>query len=350
MKSYESDEICRYGRIKDCMPNVFEDANYDPPRLIPSLVQGFNAVANNVYLILFPVFLDLLLWLGPRLHVKKFFLPIVIEAAELSATTYGEQTAGLVETSREIWTAILDQFNLLFSLRTIPVGVPSLLVSYFAERNPLGMPLAIEVTSGSMITTWITVLLLGGLMLGSIYYALTAHVVVGKKPFNFSTIIKQSVQALILSLILLVAALLLALPASCLLSSLVLIMPSIGSLPFMILGLVMVWVLLPLVFSPHGIFAGDLKATRSIVTSFRLVRSMMAGTGMFFIMVIIIGYGMNILWATPEADSWLLLVGILGHAFISSGLLAASFKFYDHGVKWQQDVLQANQKNQSSAA
>jgi hypothetical protein len=113
---------------------------------------------------------------------------------------------------------------------------------------------------------------------------------------------------------------------------------------------VLVWVLLPLVFSPHGIFAGDLKATRSIVTSFRLVRSMMAGTGMFFIMMIIIGYGLDVLWTTPEADSWLLLVGIFGHAFISSGLLAASFKFYDRGIRWQQEVIQARQENQSSAA
>ena len=332
------------------MPNVMNDVNFDPPRLIPSLVEGFNAIASNVYLILFPVLMDLLFWLGPRLRVKNFFLPVVLEAAELSASTYGEQAAGFVETSREIWTAILEQFNLLFSLRTFPVGIPSLLISYLAESNPIGVPISIEITSASTIMGWVVSLMLVGLILGSIYFALTAHVTVGRKPLEVSTIMNQAAQALILSFIILIAATLLALPVSCLLSSLMLIMPSIGAFPFFILGLVLVWVLLPLVFSPHGIFAGDLKATRSIVTSFRLVRSMMAGTGMFFIMMIIIGYGLDVLWTTPEADSWLLLVGIFGHAFISSGLLAASFKFYDRGIRWQQEVIQARQENQSSAA
>jgi len=140
------------------------------------------------------------------------------------------------------------------------------------------------------------------------------------------------------------------LPISCLLSSLMLILPSLGTIPLVMLGMVMVWVLLPLAFSPHGIFAGELKATRSIVTSFRLVRSLMAGTGMFFIMLIIIGYGLDILWTTPDADSWLLLVGIFGHAFISSGLLAASFRFYDRGIKWQQDILKTQQENKPTAA
>ena len=341
---------CRYGKIKFCMPNVLKDTNYDPPRMIPSLVEGFNAVANNVYLILFPIFLDLLFWLGPRFRVKQYFLPLVVEAAELSAATYGEQAAGFVETSREIWTAILNQFNLFFSLKTFPVGIPSLLVSYITERNPWGVPISIEATSGSMIATSVAILMFVGVIIGSVYFAMVANAAVGRRPLDASIILNQFVQTLILSLILLIASVLLALPISCLLSSLAMIMPSLGTFPFVVLGLMLVWVLLPLVFSPHGIFAGDLKATRSIVTSFRLVRSMTAATGMFFIMLIIISYGLDFLWTTPAADSWLLLVGIFGHGFISSGLLAASFKFYDQGVKWQQHILQTHQIDQSNAA
>jgi hypothetical protein len=340
----------RYGKIKFCMPNVLKDTNYDPPRMIPSLVEGFNAIASNIYLIIFPIALDLLFWLGPRLRVKQYFLPLVLEAAELSATAYGEQAAGFVETSRDIWTAILNQFNLFFSLKTFPVGIPSLLVSYITEQNPMGVPISFEASSGSMIATSVAILMLVGVILGSIYFAMIANAAVGRRPLDATAIVNQSAQTLVLSLILLFTSVLLALPISCLLSSLALIMPSLGTFPFVVLGLMMVWVLLPLAFSPHGIFAGDLKATRSIVTSFRLVRSMTTATGMFFIMLIIIGYGLDILWTTPAADSWLLLVGIFGHAFISSGLLAASFKFYDQGIKWQQQVLQAHQKEQSSAA
>ena len=332
------------------MPNVLNNAKYDPPRMIPSLVEGFNTVASNVYLILFPILFDIFLWLGPRLRVKQFFLPLVMEASELSSSAYGVEAADFIESSRQIWTSLLDQLNLFYGLRTFPVGVPSLLVSYFVDKNPIGNPLSIEIVSGRLIMLWISALLLVGLMLGSLYYALVARAAIDQRTLDWSMLVNQSAQAMILSLILLVASALLMVPVSCLLSSLLVMIPSLGSLPFLILGFVLVWVLLPLVFSPHGIFAGELKATRSIVTSFRFVRSMMAGTGMFFIMLIMIGYGLDILWTTPQADSWLLLVGIFGHAFISSGLLAASFKYYDHGIKWQQEILQAHQNNQSTTA
>jgi hypothetical protein len=346
----KNDEKCRYGKIKGCMPNELDDLKYAPPRLIPSLVEGFNAVASHVYLILFPIILDLFLWLGPRLRVKKFFLPLMLEAAELSSSAYGAQAADFVETTREMWTTILEQFNLLFSLRTFPIGVPSLLVSYLAETNPIGTPMAIEVASGNTILLWLAALSLVGLILGSLYFALIAQAAVGQRPLEGSTILNQTAQSLILSFILLAAVTLLAVPVSCLLSSLMLIMPSLGTFPFVAIAMVLVWVLLPLAFSPHGIFAGGQKATHSIVTSFRLVRPLMAGTGMFFIMLVIIGFGLDILWTTPQADSWLLLVGIIGHAFISSGLLAASFKYYDRGIKWQQSILQAQQENNPTVA
>lgn len=333
-----------YGKIKGCMPSVLNDTKYDPPRMIPSLVEGFNAVANNVYLIVFPIVLDLLFWMGPRLRVKKFFLPILLDAAELSSAAYGEQAVDFLEITREIWTSILEQFNLLFSLRTFPIGIPSLLVSYMADINPIGFPINFDINSGNMVLVWLTALLFAGLLLGSIYYALTAHAVVGKRSLNMPLILNQIAQAFILSIIFLVCVTILALPVSCLLSSMMLTMPSLGTFPIVILGMVLVWVFLPLVFSPHGIFASQLKATKSIVTSFRLVRSLMAATGMFFIILITINYGLDILWTTPEADSWLLLVGIFGHAFISSGLLAASFIYYDRGIKWLQSTVESRKE------
>ena len=74
-----------YGKIKDCMPSVKNDVKYDPPRMIPSIVGGFNAVASHIYIILFPMCLDLLLWLGPLVRVKNYFLPLLVEAANVSS-------------------------------------------------------------------------------------------------------------------------------------------------------------------------------------------------------------------------------------------------------------------------
>ena len=144
---------------------------------------------------------------------------------------------------------------------------------------------------------------------------------------------------MVLSLLLVMALIVLGLPAMCLMSSMVLFLPALGTLPFMALGLVLVWVMLPLAFSPHGIFLGGMNVSHSIVTSIKLVRSLMSGAGMFFIMVIMLGYGLDALWSTPGVESWMMLVGIFGHGFISSGLLASTFVFYRDGVKWLAEIL-----------
>jgi len=317
------------------------DVKYDPPRLIPSIVGGFNAVASHIYIILFPVSIDLFFWLGPKVRVKNYFLPLMIEAAEISSAAYGAQAADFVKGTREIWTIMLDQFSLLFSMRTFPIGIPSLMVGYMSSGNPIGTPITIDLKSGNVIMGWLFVLLVVGLLLGSIYFALIASVVKGPGySLNVSQVLKQTVQSFFLSAIILSAVSLLALPISCLLSSIVLVMPSLGNFPIMVLGLIAVWITLPLAFSPHGIFFEELRVGKSIVMSVRLVRSLMSATGTFFIMLIILGYGLDILWTTPTSDSWMLAIGIVGHAFISSGVLAASFIYYDKGIKWLKHSVQ----------
>ena len=69
----------------------------------------------------------------------------------------------------------------------------------------------------------------------------------------------------------------------------------------------------------------------------------MSGSGMFLIMVIMIGYGLDMLWSTPGVENWMLLVGIIGHGFISCSLLASTFVFYRDGVKWLNEALRQKQ-------
>jgi hypothetical protein len=317
------------------MQSVKSDPKYAPPRMIPSIVEGFNAISENIYLILFPLFLDIILWLGLFVSVKKYFLPQLLNTLESSPELFNNQAAGLMESTRLLWTEIISQFNLLFSLRTIPIGVPSLMISILESTNPLGNRTTIELGTGNSIIGWVIVCLAVGFLLGSIYFALTANAIKRSNQSSKPTkIFENIVQGFFLTLILLIGVVALAVPAICLLSSLLLVLPSLGTLPFMVAGMLSVWIILPLVFSPHGIFFGELKAARAIVTSFQLVRSLMSSTGLFFIILVLLGYGLDILWVTPGASSWMLLVGIFGHAFISTGLLAASFIYYDKGLKW----------------
>lgn len=308
-----------------------------PPKLIPTLVEGFNTIANNIYIIIFPILFDLLLWFGPMIRIKELLLPFVLNASEISSSTYGPESQSILDNSKTIWTALLDQFNLFYGLRTFPVGVPSLLVSKGITSNPLGNVSIIEIQSPSLAFWFLAGFSVLGVILGSLYFALIAEASNESKiSLKISVFARQTLQLFILSLILIVGLLVLSIPAICLISSLVLLLPSLGDLPIMLFSFMLVWILLPLVFSPHGIFTNQYKATKAIVNSIKLVRPMMSFIGLFFIIVILLGYGLDILWSTPEANNWMLLVGIIGHAFISSGLIAASFSFYKKGLLWLQ--------------
>jgi len=60
-------------------------------------------------------------------------------------------------------------------------------------------------------------------------------------------------------------------------------------------------------------------------------------------MAFVISQGMDVLWQTPPEDSWLSLVGIFGHAFISTGILADSFIYYKQAEKRLQALMQQRQ-------
>ncbi|HUV16753.1 MAG TPA: hypothetical protein VMW28_09350 [Pelolinea sp.] len=321
-----------------------------PPRIIPSLVEGFNAVAGRIYLIIFPVVIDIFLWFGPLVRVKNLILPALLRTTELSAGAYGDGASAMIENSKQLWTLLLEGFNLLFAIRTYPIGIPSLMISQGSNINPIGQPLIFEIGSVNTAGLALLILVLLGVFLGSFYYALIARSTDKRiSDLDISMLFGLVGQSTLLSIFLILLLVILGLPAMCFISSILLFLPSLGTLPFLIFGFFIVWVMLPLAFSPHGIFLSEMKAVRSIVTSVKLVRTLMAGTGIFFILVIFLSYGLDILWATPGTNSWLMVIGIIGHGFISSGLLAASFVFYRDGVEWLSEFIRSKETNPQHA-
>jgi len=306
-----------------------------PPRILPSLVEGFNAIASRIYLILFPVAIDLLLWFGPLVRVKNLLLPVLYRATDLSADVYGQEAQEMIQSSKELWASLLESFNLLSALRTYPIGVPSLISRQGAQANPLGSPLVIEMPSIQNALFLLLAASIIGIILGSCYYAFIARSTdKHTQTLSFSHFLRFSGQSLLLSVLLFLLLFMLGLPATCFISSITMILPSLGSLPFMIFGLIVIWLMLPLVFTPHGIFLREMKIHQSLLASVKLVRSRIAESAMFCILVIMISYGLDMLWLTPPLNSWMMLIGILGHGFISSALLASSFVFFRDGFEW----------------
>ena len=44
------------------------------------------------------------------------------------------------------------------------------------------------------------------------------------------------------------------------------------------------------------------------------------------------------MWLIPASDSWVLLIGIVGHAFVATGLYASTFHFYKDRMRWTDEV------------
>jgi hypothetical protein len=112
----------------------------------------------------------------------------------------------------------------------------------------------------------------------------------------------------------------------------------------------MFWLVVPLFFTPHGIFVRKQNAIISIMSSLRMSRFTLPTSSMFVLSVFLLSRGLGYLWKVPTSDSWLMLVGIAGHAFISTTLLAASFVYYRDMNDWLQNVYKRFQQMSSKAS
>jgi hypothetical protein len=306
-----------------------------PPRMMNAIIAGFNVVANNLGLLVLPVLVDLFLWLGPQLRIRQAFQPIIDDTIQLLQTINTPQVASQMTIISDAWNQILVKFNLLGTIRTLPIGVPSLMASALTESTPLGPATMIEVpTVGSAFAIWFAVILVG-FAAGCLYFWMLARATAEEpNKFEFKFFIKKILYAFALTISLVVGLLIITIPALMLISVMALISPGLGDFAMLAAGFLLIWMLLPLVFTPHAIFSSKAGLAVSAMTSVRLVRSFLPGTGIFLIVALVISQGMDVLWRIPPTNSWMTLVGILGHAFILSAVFASSFIYFRNGLRW----------------
>jgi len=313
----------------------------NPPRLFNSVVAGFNTVAGNIQLILIPLALDLFLWFGPHLSIKNLLQPLYEEWVKTVNLAGSPDMRVLAEQTRPAFQATIEQFNLFSVIRTWPVGVPSLVAPLGYAASPMGTAPLSEISAlDNTFLAWFAILV-AGMALGALYFGSVAFYT-ADQPVSPS--LRRAFwgisQTLALTALLVVALILIAIPLSLLLTMLSLINVAFAQFAVLLLTFFLLWTLLPLVFAPHGIFSYGFSAINSLLTSMRLVRRYLPGTGMFLVVLIVLSEGLNFIWQAAPENSWMLLVGIAGHAFVSTALLAASFIYYQGGMRWMQESLQ----------
>ncbi len=312
-----------------------------PPSLIGCLRKGFDAIANHVVLILFPITLDVFLWLGPRLKVTRLVEGMLASWNEFYSSGAIPNDEAL-RIGQQVWGAIGERLNLFIFLRTYPIGVFSLMAGVQPMQSPLVEPLAIQVSSlRAVLLAWLACSIVG-LLAGSIYFSLIAQAAV-KGSINWVDSIKSWVKYSLYSLTLTVfwfsIIALVGLPCSCLISFLTFGNLAAAQFGVIVMIGVLIWLLLPLVFSPHGIFVYSNDVWKSIKQSIQLTRFTFPNTLLLLLIIFAIGEGMDIIWRFPKETSWLMLVGITGHGFVTSALLATTFIYYREATIWVNDLL-----------
>src|SRR3990172_4177941 len=313
-----------------------------PPSLINALLAGFDSITNHIELIAIPILLDVFLWLGPRLRLEGLIKRLVDQMAGLS----GVGTAGVSEswqTGQDIWYAFAERFNLFTVLRAFPVGIPSLISSSQPAATPFGAPPGMEISSGlAGLSLWIGLGLVG-LVLGSLYYLIVAQASLNGR-VSWREALQQwpkaAYQVVLLAVFWVALLATISIPASCLITLTALSGLSIARFGLILLGGVALWMLFPLIFSAHGIFIKGMKMWASVLESIRLTRLTFIKTSLLFACFLIISEGFDLLWRVPEETSWLTIVGIVGHAFTTTSLLAASFVYYQNSYRWIQRLIQ----------
>jgi hypothetical protein len=324
-----------------------------PPGVIASLQAGFNVVSNRIVLIILPVLFNVYLWLGPRVSVGQWYSAILDNwITLLKRNGFPAQDMVIYTENAPILVDFMQKLNWLGWVRTLPIGIPALMLDIpnkFPVPTPLGIQNVVQLSSFAVVMGSILLLTFIGWLGGGLYFRIVAGASLGEEEAGIG-LVRAFSQTILLSILWGIGSVIIFLPLLIVISVLSAINPILAQVAFFIILFFMFWLVVPLFFTPHGIFVRKQNAILSIMSSLRMSRFTLPTSSMFVLSVFLLSRGLSYLWMIPASDSWMLLVGILGHAFISTTLLAASFVYYRDMNNWLQNVYERFQQmnNRSS--
>jgi len=294
------------------------------PGLIATLTAGFELTTSHLWLVVLPIFLDIIFWLGPRLSIAD-----LLENTGRSLAR-DPSLAGMSE--QLIQTA--GAYNLISTLSVPVVGVPALMSGIAPEKVPLS-PLKYTVNSTTEFAAIFIILTLFGLLISALYFGLIASVLNREKNTNRSsmaqlsdfakTVVVSWLRLLILGGFLIVTLLLLMLPLLPIAYIFALLSQDIALVVILVCILV---VIIYLSMAVPTIVVDRQPVGIAIVNSVRMVRRCKLPTTNLLLAVVLIGWGMSLLMHLADSGNWLTLISLAGHAFVSTALVAAIFIFY----------------------
>jgi hypothetical protein len=301
-----------------------------PIGVVASFVTGFERIAEQPILVLPPLLLDLFLWLGPRLSLTALFQRAAATTAALSAgdPTLQQQVVPLTDNLG----ILADRFNLFSALNSLPVGIPSLMAGRLPLGNALGNVTRLELQNPlAVLGVWL-VLTIFGLGMGALYHVGLARRVAPTG--NLAPPGRAWLGFIVLAVMVYIGGFVWA-TATLLAAAIVGVILPLFSAGVVLIGLSLVfWVGTYLAFTPHGIIRYRLGVIQAMLESAMVVRWNTLSALGFIGAAIGVSWLTNLVWDLPESGSWFILLGILGHAFVSAMIIVGSYAFYQARHEW----------------
>ncbi len=299
-----------------------------PIGVIQSLSSGFDLVTRHPELMLLPILLDAFLWLGPRLSAYPLFRALIgfmnsPDMMEALGPTSAQQMDPLFK--------LLDQtgqaFNLFWWLSPALLGVPALMVGVPVPKVPSGLPKVWAISSGLTYFALFLGLSVAGLALSAVYWGMLASRV-REEPLGLRHIAGLWWGLFKIVILLTAVVLILGFPIALATTLTALVSPLVAQF-VVLLGLsAMIWMLFYLAFTVHGVALRQVSVLQAVRASVLLMRLQFPSTAGLIFVALAVYIGLGFVWDIPPADSWLRAAGILGHAFVATGLFTATALYY----------------------
>ncbi len=312
-----------------------------PPGIINSIRAGFDTIASHITAILMPLALNLFFWLGPRLRVDDFFYKIFDDTmkADLISRLQSQGISALeIQNQLQEIDAYISSINLFWMLRTLPIGISSLPLSRELSPTPLGEPLVWQANGWVIFLAFFALNFIGWVG-GAIYFRTVSKIAAPNEQGAVSWF-KAILQTVLISIF----CTMLFLTLSPVFFGVLVVLAAqnviVASLTLLLLSFVSMWLIVPIFFLPHGVFVKNQNAFQALGGSIFFTRYTLPNSSLFVLTVFMLAYGLNLLWSVPSETSWLTLLAIFGHSFVTTALLAASFIYYRDMSAWVQAILE----------
>jgi hypothetical protein len=295
----------------------------------------------------------LFLWLGPRLSVAPLlnelaaFLRVQPAPDVVTATQVMEVTQFLEEMG--------GRLNLFAFLGNLPfLNVPSLLawpnlLPWHTFSSPLGEPQEVWVVGVVALVGWGLVMVPANMVLGFSYLnGLAQRVLSLRAPDQQSASLSDDEEmedafqprsglwkfsrVFLFVVGLLVIGIMVAPLWLLLIRAVEFVTPGMGKW-LIVFGVGLTsYVAMHLMFVIPGVLVGGRGLWRATWESIGLMHTQLFSVVGLVVLMAVIQGGLSYVWMLPSADSWSLLVGIVGNSCIATGLAAATFVFYQERI------------------